>query len=239
MITTKLSRAGFLKSIVALCAVALTTLPVFSDEKPAGRWEKDIHAFEMQDATNPPPQSAVLFIGSSSIRMWKSLPQAFPEVKVINRGFGGSEISDSVHFADRIVIPYHPKMIVLHAGGNDINAGKSPERVLADFKDFVTTVRAALPETRIAFVSINPSPKRAVQLEKQRKANALIRDYVPTVPNCEFIDIVDALLDKDGNPREDLVIADKLHPNAEGYKIRADIIRPHLAWLAAGANAKP
>src|SRR5438093_1816424 len=121
------------------------------------RFDAEIAAFEARDRTNPPPKNAILFIGSSSIRMWKTLAQDFPEHKVINRGFGGSEISDSVHFADRIVVPYRPTMIVMYAGGNDINAGKNPERVAADFKAFVEKVRTKLPETRIAYISIAPN----------------------------------------------------------------------------------
>src|SRR4029450_11374400 len=97
------------------------------------KWENDIRAFETADKTNPPPKHAILFIGSSSIRLWKTLQQDFSERKVINRGFGGAEIADSVHFVDRIVFPYEPKMVVMYAGGNDINAGKSPEQVFTDF----------------------------------------------------------------------------------------------------------
>ena len=107
---------------------------------------------------NHPPKGAILFIGSSSIRLWKTLARDFPEHKVINRGFGGSQIIDSVRFAERVVLPYQPKRIVFYAGGNDINAGKAPEEVCADFKAFVEKVRGALPETRIAYISIAPNP---------------------------------------------------------------------------------
>src|SRR5436190_20502785 len=89
-------------------------------------FEKEILAFEAADKTNPPPKNAILFIGSSSIRMWKSLAKDFPEQRVINRGFGGSEIIDSVRNVARIVVPYHPRQIFMYAGGNDIHAGKSP-----------------------------------------------------------------------------------------------------------------
>src|SRR5436853_118273 len=111
-------------------------------------FEKDVLAFEASDKTNPPPKNAILFIGSSSIRMWKTLAQDFPDYRVINRGFGGSQISDSIYFADRIVIPYQPRAIVFYAGGNDINGGKSAETVFTDFKTFVGKVRAKLPDTK-------------------------------------------------------------------------------------------
>ncbi len=100
-------------------------------------FEKDIVAFEASDRTNPPPKQAVLFLGSSSIRMWRTLARDFPEHRVINRGFGGSQIADSIHFAERIVFPYEPRVIVFYAGGNDLNAGKSAESVAGDFKSFV------------------------------------------------------------------------------------------------------
>src|SRR5215204_2122828 len=112
-------------------------LAIAAAHAETNRWDADIAAFEAKDRTNPPPKDAIVFIGSSSIRLWKTLEQDFPEHKVINRGFGGSETADSVHFADRIVLPYRPKLVVMYAGGNDINAGKTPEQVAGNFKAFV------------------------------------------------------------------------------------------------------
>jgi lysophospholipase L1-like esterase len=196
----------------------------------SARWERAIRAFEAEDKKSPPPQGAVLFIGSSTIRFWDTLAKDFPEYKVINRGFGGSQLSDSVYFADRIVIPYKPRLIVLYAGSNDINAGKSPQTVLADFRAFVARVRGPLPDTRIAFLSISPAPSRWSQADKQREANRLIRDYVATdTKHLDYIDCWKQFLGPDGKPREDLFRRDRLHNNAAGYKIRAEAVRPHLA----------
>ncbi len=195
---------------------------------PAEKWEKDIRAFEEADRKMPPPPEAILFIGASSTRRWTTLAQDFPEYPLINRGFGGSWVEDSTYFADRIVIPYKPRLIVLQAGGNDINAGHSPEQVLADIQAFVTKVRAALPETRIAIMAINPAPSRWAQADKQKKANRLIQDYVRAGENLDYIDLWDQFLGLDGKPREDLFVSDRLHNNAEGYKIRAEAVRPHL-----------
>src|SRR5688572_19482185 len=111
------------------------------------RWEKDVAAFEASDRTAPPPKNALLFLGSSTIVRWKTLQQDYPGHAIINRGFGGNEIADSTHFADRIIFPYQPRTIFLRAGGNDIHNGKTPEQVFADFKAFVATVRAKLPES--------------------------------------------------------------------------------------------
>ena len=192
-------------------------------------FENEIKAYETADMKALPPEGAIEFIGASGIRMWKSLPQDFPDCKVFNRGFGGSQMADSVYYADRIVIPYKPKLIIIQAGGNDINAGKSPQQVLADFKAFVDKVRAALPDVRIAFLGLNPSPARWAQREKQQKANQLVKDYIAAGKNLDFIEFWDVLLGPDGTPRADLFIPDRLHNNAAGYKIRADVVRPHLA----------
>ncbi|HEY2343709.1 MAG TPA: GDSL-type esterase/lipase family protein, partial [Chthoniobacteraceae bacterium] len=120
----------------------------------APRFASEIAAFEKSDAEHPPEKGAVLFIGSSSIRLWKSLAQDFPNQHVLNRGFGGSEISDSIGYIDRIVVPYAPRLIVMYAGGNDIHSGKSAERVIDDFKTFVEKVRGKLPNVPIDYISI-------------------------------------------------------------------------------------
>jgi lysophospholipase L1-like esterase len=199
-----------------------------AENGPSGQWEADIQAFEAADKANPPPEGAVLFVGASGIRLWKTLPQDFPEHQVINRGFGGSQIADSVQYADRIVIPYKPRLIVFYAGGNDINAGKLPEGVFEDFKAFVAKVRAKLPDVRIAFMSSGPSIARWAQADKQRKLNQLVKEYVGQGDNLDYIDAYDAFLGADGKPRPELYVADKLHNNADGYKIRAELVRPHL-----------
>jgi lysophospholipase L1-like esterase len=147
---------------------------------------------------------------------------------VINRGFGGSQTIDSVYYADRIVIPYRPRLIVLQSGGNDINAGKKAEQVLADFKAFVAKARAELPDVRIAFTSLSPSPARWAQADEQKKANRLVQEYVRTGKNLDYIELWDQFLGPDGKPREDLFVEDRLHNNAAGYKIRAVVVRPHL-----------
>jgi lysophospholipase L1-like esterase len=188
------------------------------------RWEKDIAAFEAQDRTNPPPGNAVLFIGSSSIRLWKTLGQDFPELKVINRGFGGSQVVDSVSFVDRIVVPYRPRQIVMYAGGNDINAGKTPEQVASDFKDFVAKVHAKLPETKIAYISIAPNPARWAQVERVKRANELVREFTGTDKRLQFIDVFQHMLGKDGKPLPEIFVEDRLHMNEKGYTIWKSVV---------------
>jgi lysophospholipase L1-like esterase len=192
------------------------------------RWEKEIAAFEKADQTNPPPKNAILFIGSSSIRLWKTLTRDFPEEQVFNRGFGGSQIIDSVHFADRIVFPYQPRLIVLYAGGNDINARKSAEQVFNDFKQFVEKVQARLPDTRIAYISIAPNPARWAQVETIKDANQRIEAFTRQNPKLEFINVFSAMLGDNGLPKPDIYVDDKLHMNAKGYAIWKGIVGPHL-----------
>ncbi|MEA3213218.1 MAG: hypothetical protein QOE70_6275 [Chthoniobacter sp.] len=204
-------------------------LTVARAESPAAHpFEKEIAAYEAADKASPPPQGAIVFTGASGIRLWKTLAEDFPGLTVVNRGFGGSQVSDSVYFAERIVIPYHPKAVVIQAGGNDINAGKTPEQVLADFEAWVTKVRAALPEVRLVYLGQGPSPARWAQREKQQQANQLVRDYIAKGKNLFFVDIWAACLGADGQPRPELYVADKLHPSAEQYQIRAKLIRPAL-----------
>ena len=192
-----------------------------------------IQAYEAADKTAPPPEGGVLFAGASGIRMWKTLAQDFPNQKVFNRGFGGSQIADVIHFADRIVLPYKPRVIVFQAGGNDINAGKTPEQVAADFKTFVAKVRAKLPDTRIIFLSLQPSPARWSQVDQQKQANALIEKQIAASQNMAYINAFDAFLTADGKPREELFVADKLHHNEAGYKVRVQLVRPFLEKAVA------
>lgn len=212
-----------------LLAFLFVVAPLWAEDKsPSAKWEKDIQAFEAADKKNAPPPGGVLFIGASGIRMWTSLEKDFPNHRVINRGFGGSQISDATYFADRIVVPYKPKLIVLQSGGNDINAGKTPEQVADDFQAFVVKVRAALPETRIMFFSMQPAPARWPQADKQKRGNQLIKEQIAVGKNMVYINAWDAFVGTDGMPRADLFVADKLHHNAEGYKVRAELMRPYL-----------
>jgi lysophospholipase L1-like esterase len=192
------------------------------------QFEKDIQAFEAADKTNPPPPNAILLIGSSSIRKWTNAPAQFPHHQLIMRGFGGSYLSDSVAFVNRIVIPYKPKLILLYAGDNDIAGGRSAVQVLTDFKEFVAKIQAALPEARVAYLSIKPSPSRAKFMNEFKVANTLIRQFTETDPRLGYVDVFTPLLGENEEPRPELFVNDRLHLNASGYKLWAGIIEPVL-----------
>lgn len=226
------ARACLAASLLAIFASFLSASEVFAQQPTGNRWEKEIEAFERQDAKQMPPENAVLFVGSSSIRLWK-LAESFPDLDVINRGFGGSQLADAVFFAERIVIAYRPRLVVLYAGDNDLAAGKKPRQVLADFKQFATKVKAALPETRIAYLSIKPSIKRRALIDQIRETNAAIRKYVSQEERLSYVDMFQPMLTADGEPRPELFQADGLHLNAEGYKLWAMALRPTLGATAA------
>ncbi len=152
------------------------------------KWEKEVAAMEAADRPAPPPKGGVLFIGSSTIRMWKSLAQDYPEHRVINRGFGGSQIVDATHFAPRLVFPHEPCVIFLRSGGNDINAGKSPEQVCADYKDFVAAIHTKLPHTEIICIGPAPTIARIKEIEKGNVLNGLIKEYAVKNPLLKFVD---------------------------------------------------
>ncbi|HEV8070082.1 MAG TPA: GDSL-type esterase/lipase family protein [Planctomycetaceae bacterium] len=224
-------RRSFCVTFVASLSFLVVGFAPAAGPSSSAKWEGAIRAFEVADKESLPPAGAVLFVGSSSIRFWKTLPQDFPQYNVINRGFGGSQIADSTYFADRIVIPYRPSVIVLHAGANDLSAGKAPRQVYDDFRAFVDKVHSALPETPIAFLSINPTPARWAQAEKQKETNGLIQRYIAGKSRLAYLDQWNALLGPDGQPRADLHIKDRLHPNAAGYKIRTQIVSKYLESL--------
>ena len=192
------------------------------------KWEQSIAAFEKSDAINPPAKNALLFIGSSTIVRWKSLATDFPGVTILNRAFGGNEIADSTHFAERMIFPYEPKMIFLRAGGNDIHAGKSAEEVFHDYKTFVTTIRAKLPNVPIAYIALSPTPARWNEKPEGDQLNAAIADYSKKNKNLIFIDASSITLDAEGKVRPELFVADQVHFNSAGYKLLAEAVRPHL-----------
>jgi lysophospholipase L1-like esterase len=214
--------------VVLLLLVSSTAALAQKAAHDSSRWEKDIAKFEAEDKANPPPKGALLFIGSSTIVRWKTLAQDYPEHKVINRGFGGSQIADSVNFADRIIIPYAPRAVYLRAGGNDLNAGKPVTEVFDDYKAFVSKIHAKLPNTDIFFISASPSIKRWKQHDQEKELNNLVQGYIAGKPHLKYIETYDMVLGADGMPRKELFVEDELHFNAEGNKLLAERVRPHL-----------
>jgi|SRR5665213_580035 len=191
------------------------------------RWRNEIAAYERSDATNPPPRGCIVFSGSSYIRKWTTLAADFPNLPVINRGFGGCELADIFDYADRIIIPYAPRKIVIYAGGNDINAGLAPEIVFGDFVALMKKLHQALPRTKLVFISCPPSPSRFAETEKFKAVNALIANYCGR-HDIAFVNTFALMLGPDGRPRPDIYANDRLHMNAAGYAIWRDAVKPYL-----------
>lgn len=193
------------------------------------RWRESLDAFAAADKLKAPVTGGVLFVGSSSIRLWNGLEEQFDaKPAVLKRGFGGSRMSDCTQYLQQLVIPYKPRLVVVYAGDNDLAEGRSPQEVLASFTAFVEGVRQALPQTRIAYLSIKPSPLRAALLPEVREANRLIAEYSRATPNLDYIDVYSKMLDPQGRPRTDLYGADALHLNAAGYALWKAVISSHL-----------
>ncbi len=194
------------------------------------RFDTKIASFGEIDRATPPPANPILFVGSSSIRLWPT-DSLFSEFPVLNRGFGGSHISDVNHFVQDVVVPYAPQVIVFYAGDNDVNDGKSPAKVLSDYRNFVSHVRDAGQSPFILFVSIKPSPSRWSVWPQMAEANDLIRTYSESDSLLEYVDLASLMLVPDGRPRGNLFVSDSLHLSDEGYREWTDALRPVLESL--------
>lgn len=194
-------------------------------------FEGEIRAFESSDAKNPPEKGAILFVGSSSIRMWTNLSSVFPGHRVLNRGFGGAYAVDVNYYFDRVVKKYTPSRIVYYAGDNDIAGAVQPEKILADFKEFAHRVVTEIGPIPIAYIAIKPSPSRSQWVKLQAEANRLVHELTKTQANLSYIDVWPAMTDPQGVPRPELFLADRLHMNAKGYAIWRELVSDWLGHI--------
>lgn len=196
---------------------------------PQSRWQSTLDEFAAADKAKKPSGRGVLFVGSSTIRMWKTMISDFRDVPtIINRGYGGSTLEDSSHMVRQLVTQYQPSQVLVYAGENDLHEGRTPEQVLSSMKRLVSAVRAELPGARITFISIKPSPSRAAILPAIRASNVLISDYLLTQYNADYIDVFTPMLGPGGKPRPELFLPDMLHMNAAGYALWHDVIAPFV-----------
>jgi lysophospholipase L1-like esterase len=222
--------ARALTAIIVVIAVCIGTIAVrAADEKPHA-FESEIQKFEAHDRQSPPPEHPILFVGSSSIRFW-NVANSLPDLVVLNRGFGGSHVADSVYFADRIITKYHPRAIVFYAGDNDLAAGKTSGQVFDDFKQLVAKLHGSLPKTPIVFISIKPSIARWKIVDRGREVNNQVAALAAGDPLLRFVDVGPPMLDHEGKPRTDIFMPDGLHLNAKGYEIWTALLAPILTSL--------
>lgn len=203
--------------------------PVLAQQQHPPFWN-DIQQFKHQDSLKPPPQKAILFIGSSSIRKWTDVQQDFPKHTVINRGFGGSTLPDVIRYADDIIFPYHPKQIVIYCGDNDAASSSkiSSDSILNRFKRLYHLIRSRLPRTEVTYISIKPSPSREKLFPVMQMANWEIKQFLKDERRTDFVDIWHLMMDDYGQPRKELFGSDMLHMNKKGYAIWQKAIQPYL-----------
>ncbi len=191
-----------------------------------------IERFLEQDKTNPPPQDAILFIGSSIFRQWTNLEEHMSPLPVFNRAFGGSRTWEVLHYMDRVVLPYRPRIIAYYCGSNDVNAGAGPKEIYDNFRAFAERVANELPATQIFFVSINRAPQKRDRWDVVDEANSLIREYADQNPELGYVDVNVVLFDSAGNPRIELYRNDLLHFHPAAYLEFTKVVRPVIeeAW---------
>lgn len=197
-------------------------------------WSFQIRSYEKADKQHPPRPGQILFIGSSSIRYWKTLKRDFAPLPVHNRGFGGAHVPHVSHYADRILFPYKPRIIVLYVGENDLAAGSSPQKVHADLDALLDQIRKRLPHTHVYYLSVKPSVLRASAWPVMAAFNTHIQKKLKSRPHVTYVDVSSKMLLPKGKAKPSLFSWDRLHMNAKGYKLWTQILKPILlqAWKA-------
>ncbi|MBO9571132.1 MAG: G-D-S-L family lipolytic protein [Chitinophagaceae bacterium] len=212
--------------LLLVCSICLLHSCSTKSDRP---FYDEIQAFKNSDKQNFPPANAILFVGSSSFRLWKDINTYFPGYTIINRGFGGSGLNDLINYEDDIISPYNPKQVVIYCGENDIAAGNvTATDVLQRFTELFNMIRKDLPQANIVYVSVKPSPSREKYMHVMEDANIMIRQFLSSYPETVYVDVYHPMLDREGKPRPELFKEDSLHMNEKGYAIWRDAITPHL-----------
>lgn len=213
--------------IAYLIISALTVNSIHAQHAP---FFNEIQQFKKQDSASFPPKNAIVFVGSSSFRKWQNVQSYFPGYTIINRGFGGSVLPDVIRYANDIIIPYHPKQVLVYCGDNDLASSDTitPAIVASRFKQLFNIIRAKLPATTITYVSIKPSPSRYRLMAKMIDANKMIETFLKSQKNTSFIDVFHPMLMDDGKAIPSIFLEDSLHMNAKGYAIWKKAIEPKL-----------
>lgn len=211
--------------LFAICVAIVFTSCSQDSDKP---FYNEIQEFKKADKQTPPPENAILFVGSSSFAMWKDVQDYFPGYPIINRGFGGSGLNDAIEYEDDIIAPYNPKQVVIYSGENDIAGNITANDVVQRFTTLFNMIRRDLPDVNIVYISIKPSPSRQKFMPVMESANARIKKFLGGQKNTAFVDIYTKMLDASGSPRPELFLDDMLHMKPAGYEIWKEAITPHL-----------
>lgn len=215
---------------LSLSSLISLIFPLFliAQEGPT-RFEEEVKAFEKKDARNTYPDGINLFVGSSSIRMWEGIEGYFPGFLILNRGFGGSEFSDLIYYADRLIYPYKPVKIFIYEGDNDIAAGEDPKAILKEAKELRKMIAENLgKDVPVFFISPKPSVARWNLKKQYEELNNLLSKYASKTDKTEFIDVWTPALDENGEVMKEIFLEDNLHMNKKGYIIWQSAILPYL-----------
>lgn len=217
-----------MKRILTLLFVFFCIGAIAQNAKPPF-WQ-DIQHFRQMDSVQETPAHPILFVGSSSFTKWTDIQNYFPGYTILNRGFGGSTLTDLLRYEEDVIFKYDPKQIVIYCGENDLAASDTvtSAMVFDRFKNLLSEIRAIYPDIPVVFISLKPSPSRWHLKEKQIAANNMIEKYLKKQKNAEFVSVWKAMLGPDGKPMQELFIEDNLHMNAQGYAIWQKIIQPYL-----------
>jgi len=207
-----------------LIIIILILLPLFSYSQDPKRFEEEINKF-----INSTETYDVVFTGSSSVRLWESLSQNFPEISLINTGFGGSEMQDLLFYIDDLVIDYRPQKIFIYEGDNDINSGKSLDQIMNATTGVLNEVFSKIENAEVYIISPKPSPSRFHLKDTYEALNDRLKELSAQRDQVEFIDVWTPMLNKEGQPFPHIFIEDQLHMNAEGYAIWKEVIAPYLS----------
>lgn len=218
-----------MKQIVC-CLFLFSFIFLYTANAQQALFYDDIQAFKKQDSIKPPPQNAILFVGSSSFTKWKDVSDYFPGYTIINRGFGGSTLPDVIRYAADVIYPYHPKEIVIYCGENDFPADSNAtaQIVFDRFKTLYTMIRKNVGDVQVAYISLKPSPSRRKYWPKMIAANKMIKEYTATQKHVSFIDVWPLMMNESHQPKPEIFLNDSLHMNASGYKIWQKVIQPYL-----------
>jgi len=219
----------FLLFVVGSITVSCAKKAIENDYGDPTVFEEEIQVFESADLQISPPNNAIVCIGSSSIRGWhETIHDDLAPLTIIARGFGGSNMNDALYYTDRIILPYEPRAVIIYEGDNDIAQGIYPNKIDDIFTEVINKIHRQLPQCRIYFLSIKPSASRWNMWPKMVQTNKLIAEKCANDGRLIFVDVSTAMLNEDGEPRDEIFLSDELHMNRSGYEIWANILKPIL-----------
>jgi lysophospholipase L1-like esterase len=213
--------------LVILLLTTVFARPLYAQPGP---FYNEIQQFKKQDSVSFPPKNAILLVGSSSFRKWQDVQSYFPNHTIINRGFGGSVLTDVILYANDIIIPYEPKQVLVYCGDNDLASSDTitPEIVTSRFKQLFSIIRGNLPSATITYVSIKPSPSRQQLMTKIVETNSMIAKFLKSQKNTSYIDVFHPMLLPEGRAIPEIFLSDSLHMNEKGYAIWKKAFEPEL-----------